>query len=132
LHRLNCHKTLLSSLILLAYLFSANALVFDGHAAEEMILAADHGAITSVFSGSGAGEVNLSDAYDDHDHSGAGHGKDHHGDGFSDSHHTHDLADDPIASIFELIHSSTLRFFEPFVWFTTVFLDRFIPPQNLA
>jgi hypothetical protein len=129
LHQLNCHKTLLASLLLLVYLFSANALVFGIHAAEEMILAADHGATTCA--SLGPGEVNLSDVYD-HDHSDAGHGKDHHGDGFSDSHHTHDLADGPIASISKVISSTSLRFFEPFAWFPTVFLDRFIPPQNLA
>lgn len=128
MHRLTNHKTLLASLTLLVFLFSANALCFGSHAVEEMLQAADQVANASL-------EEPRAISFSHHHHPGAADDKGHDGSGSDsyccDTQHNHDLAGASTASV-SALNFSTLPFIEPFAWLPEVFLDRFIPPQNLS
>ena len=135
MHRLTNHKTLLASLTLLVFLFSANAFFFGSHAAAEMLQAAYQVANASVLPTSSLEEARTVGSYHHHHHPATADDKGHdgHNDSASkdccDTQHSHDLADGSTPSASALTFS-TLRFIEPFAWHPEIFLDRFIPPQN--
>lgn len=134
MHRLTNHKTLLASLTLLVFLFSANAFFFGSHAAEEMLQAAYQAANVSVLPTSSLEEARVVGSHHHH-HPSTADDESHHGHDDSagndccDTQHSHDLADGSTPSASALTFS-TLRFIEPFAWLPEIFLDRFIPPQN--
>lgn len=122
------HKYLLF-LVLVTFLFSANALSFGQHAAEEM-----HQAMNQITALSTLPALSAEDAHAVFAH--------HHGhpddDGqsnnhdSSESHHSHDTEAAAIALTFVTPAPSALRCIEPLSYFPEVFFDRFIPPKNHA
>lgn len=116
-------------LVLLTFLFSANALSFGHHAAAEM-----HQAMNQITAISTLPALSAEDAHavfaHHHGHpDDDGQSKEHDS---SETHHSHDTEAATIALTFATPASSTLHCIEPFSYFPEVFLDRFIPPKNHA
>lgn len=114
-------------LVLVTFLFSANALSFGHHAAEEM-----HQAMNQIAAISTLPALSAEDAHavfgHHHGHpDDDGQSKDHDS---SETHHSHDTEAATIALTFATPASSALRGIEPLSCFPEVFLDRFIPPKN--
>lgn len=120
----------LAGVVLLAFLFSANALSFGSHATDEMLQAVGQGASGPILVISSNGSHVAETLH--HDHSDGGHGDSHNHSDCCDIPHSHDTSDSPAALTPASLASTPLRFFEPFAWTPLVFLDRFIPPQNHA
>ena len=117
-------------LVLLTFLFSANALSFGHHAAEEMHQAMNPIVAISTFPALSAEDTHTVFAHhhgqpDDGDSSKKTHDS-------NESHHSHDTEAATIAFTLVALASSPLRFTEPFSCLPEVFFDRFIPPQNHA
>lgn len=127
MYSLVAHRVLLASLTLLAFLCSANALSFGIHAAEEMLQAADLIANAPNLPAFSLEEPSALDAH--HQGSPSDHGE---GSDCCDNHHNHSSAEGPATLVIASIAAASLRFIEPFAQLPEVFLDRFIPPQNLA
>jgi hypothetical protein len=128
LNGLASHKYLLF-LVLLTFLFSANALSFGQHAAEEV-----HQAMNQITALSTLPALSAEDAHavfaHHHGHPDAdGQSKDHDS---SETHHSHDTEAAAIVLTLATPSSSALYGREPFSYFPEVFLDRFIPPKNHA
>ena len=124
---LSSHRYLLI-LVLLTFLFSANALSFGNHAAEEM-----HQAMKQIAALSNLEALSAEDAHavfaHHHGHHDSGQSENHDS---SEGHHSHDTETAPLAFTVATLASSSLRFFEPFSYIPEVFFDRFIPPKNHA
>jgi hypothetical protein len=121
------HKYLLF-LVLLTFLFSANALSFGHHAAEEMHQAMNQIAAISNLSALSAEDAHAVFAH----HHGQPDGGDSNSHDNNESHHSHDTETAPITFTVATLASSLLRFIEPFSYLPEVFFDRFIPPQKHA
>lgn len=115
------HHRFFALLLLLAFLFSTNALAFAGHAVEKMA----HGA--ENFS---SADTPFSAPLEHHHHTAPAEG--HHGSDCCGSYHSHASLLCQPSSLAPHLSVSSLTFFEPFTYIPEVFLDRFIPPQNLA
>ncbi|TLM67211.1 MAG: hypothetical protein FDZ69_04795 [Deltaproteobacteria bacterium] len=113
---ITAHKTLLGVIILLAFVFSANALLFGSHAVEEA-----RGTMTAA---SAVG----------HHHDDAGH---EHGNGQDsshccDTHHSHDVTGSDAFELASWIQGTRLVAIDPTHHLLEVFHERFIPPQHQA
>ncbi|TLM65866.1 MAG: hypothetical protein FDZ69_08290 [Deltaproteobacteria bacterium] len=111
-------KSLTSVLVLLTFLFSTNALLFGGHAAEEVRELTPWAATMPA------------DEECQHAHPGGDLGETHDESHCCDAQHSHDLNDAPLFAI-----QSPLSFTAPYgaaptTYPAEVFYDRFIPPQN--
>lgn len=115
-------------LVLLTFLFSANALSFGHHAAEEMHQAMNQIAAISTLPALSAEDTHAVFAH----HHGQPDGGDSKNHDSNESHHSHDTEAATIAFTLTTLVSSPLRFIEPFSYLPEVFFDRFIPPQNHA
>ncbi len=120
------HKCLLF-FVLLTFLFSANALSFGHHAAEEM-----HQAMNQIVALSTLPALSAEDAHAvfAHHHNQPDDGDNSHDS--NESHHSHDTETAPITFAVATLASSLLRFIEPSSYLPEVFFDRFIPPRNHA
>ena len=127
LNGLAAHKYLLC-FVLLTFLFSANALSFGHHAAEEMHQAMNQIAAISTLPALSAEDAHAVFAHH-HGHHDGGDSQNHDS---NEAHHSHDTEAGPLAFKVATLASSLLRFIEPFSSIPEVFLDRFIPPQNHA
>jgi hypothetical protein len=110
------HKTLLGFIVLLVFAFSANALLFGSHAAEEA-----RGAVTAA----GAVEHH-------HDDSGHEHGNDQDGSHCCDTHHSHDVTGSDPFVLASWNQCAGLGGIDPTSHILEVFPERFIPPQHQA
>jgi hypothetical protein len=113
-------------LVLLTFLFSANALSFGHHAAEEM-----HQAMNQIVAISTLEALSTEDAHavfaHHHGHPDDGQSENHDS---NEVHHSHDTESAPLELILAPLASSSLHFIELFVWTPEVYFDRFIPPQD--
>lgn len=119
-------KFLVGTLMLLLFAFSANGLVFGSHGAAELAVA-----LATMDAPEALAECT-------HDHSG------HHGHSGSDHqpsdddghcchpHHSHDLQDGPGLVLGVPLPAYRSEGVEPLQVLSEVYLDRFIPPQNLS
>ena len=113
---ITAHKTLLGVIVLLVFVFSANALLFGSHAAEEA-----RGAVTAA----GAVEHH-------HDDSGHEHSNDQDGSHCCDTNHSHDVTDSESFELAAWTQSTSLRVIDPTHHLLEVYRERFIPPQHQA
>jgi len=110
------HKTLLGFITLQVFAFSANALLYGSHAAEEA-----RGAVTA------SGE-----AGHHHHHPGKDHNEDPDANHCCDTNHSHDVTgSDPFALASRTL-CSRLGGVDPASHLLEVFHERFIPPQHQA
>jgi hypothetical protein len=116
-------------LVLLAFLFSANALSFGRHAAEEMHQAMNQIAAISTLPALSAEDTHAVFAHHHGQPDGGDSNKNHDS---NEAHHSHDTEAATIALALSALASSPLRFIEPFSYLPKVFFDRFIPPKNHA
>ncbi len=112
-------KALPALLLLLAFLFSDNAMLFGKHVAEDLSHATE--CFTSTTDGSPAPSQ-----------SGTGHHGEREGGDCCETMHSHAWAPCQSLALSYLPKLSSLLESEPFRHFPEVFLDLFIPPQNLA
>ncbi|MHB8707241.1 MAG: hypothetical protein ACYC9I_00030 [Desulfuromonadales bacterium] len=110
------HKTLLGIIVLLVFVFSANALLFGSHAAEEA-----RGAVTTA----GAVEHH-------HDDSGHEHGNDQDGSHCCDTNHSHDVTGSDPYVLTSWTQGTSLGAIDPTHHLLEVCHERFIPPQHQA
>ncbi len=130
LYLVSCHKRSFAALATLIFLFSANALLFASHAAEEMQVGAGRHISDQI---AGSGNPRPMDHYHAHDEENAKGGETRHRDCCS-SHgpHSHDLTDAPPPALIPSLSVAILKFQELNACLPEVFFDLFVPPQNLA
>lgn len=119
------HAPFFAGLLLLAFLFSANGLLFGNHAVEEMF----NDASRLVEGWQCVADFSSFDHHHTHDT-----GRHAHGGGDccdTHSHHSHDFKAGQAPTV-RPATASRMRFFETFAYLPEVFLERFVPPQNLA
>lgn len=123
------YKRSLAALVTLIFLLSPNTLLFGAHAAQEMQLAFSGGISHAMASPQNPHPE------DHHTHcepDGQGAETPNHGCCSSHLPHSHDLAQAPVPAPAFSAPLATLAFLEPAIYLPEVFLDRFVPPQNLA
>lgn len=123
-------KRSLATLAALIFLLSPNALLFASHATEEMQLAICSGGHDPI-----ASPLNAHSADHHHTHCEPdGQNGETPERGCCSSHipHSHDLVPAPVPSLICSVSVPAVTFFEPMVYIPEVFLDRFVPPQNLV
>lgn len=126
---LNCKRSF-AALVTLIFLLSPNALLFAAHAAEEMQVAFNGGISHPL-----ASPQNPHPEEHHHTHcqpDGQGGETPDHDCCSSHVPHSHDLAQAPAPALVFSAPLAPLVFLEPAVYLPEVFLDRFVPPQNLA
>jgi hypothetical protein len=112
------------------FLLSANALLFTPHAVEEM-----QATFSRLVSYQPASSENSHPA--DHDHAHADEGAQGGGAAHRDccsahAPHSHDVANVPVPVLNSPVSVCFVTFLEPSAYVPEVFLDRFVPPQNLT
>lgn len=122
------HKNRISAVFLFFFLFSANALLFSTHAVQEM--GHDHTAASYVSSSGTTADapaaVTASHQHDDQQ--GAQHNS---GESCCDSHSHATILYQPL-NYQHTPFSIAQRSSDPFRFIPEVYLDKFIPPQNLV
>ncbi|MHB1183557.1 MAG: hypothetical protein ACYDIB_06430 [Desulfobulbia bacterium] len=123
------HKVLFTLLLLPAFLFSDNALLFGKHAMEELTQATKYlaSAADSLSAPSQPGTGLSLNGKNGSDHHEESDGRD-----CCDTTHSHAWTPCQPAALSYLPDLSSLFAFEPFSHLPEVFLAPFIPPQNLA
>ncbi len=123
------HKVLFTLLLLPAFLFSDNALLFGKHVTEDLVQATERLASTGdSFSTPSQPETGLSHyGKNDSDHHEESDGGD-----CCDTTHSHAWIPCQPAALSYLAYVSSLLTPEPFSHLPEVFLAPFIPPQNCA
>lgn len=121
------HSSIISGIVLLTFLFSANGFLFGSHAAEEMLSEAAR-IVNEDFDFASRCESHSSLHH---------HGHSHHSHNDSDccgvhGHHSHDFRIGQPLIVSPFVFSSQRRFFDIVVYIPEVYLERFIPPQNNA
>ncbi|MDO3380262.1 hypothetical protein [Geoalkalibacter halelectricus] len=125
--RISVHGSIISSIVLLIFLFSANGLLFGSHAAKEIFSGAAGIACEDHDFASGC-ELHSSSHHHGHDH------HSHNGTECCGTHgnHSHDFRSVQPLIVSPSLSSSQHRFFDIAVFLPEVYLERFIPPQNRA
>lgn len=123
-------KRLLATLAALIFLLSPNALLFASHATGEMqavICSSVHDPIASPQNS------HPPDHHQTHCEPDGQNGEtQEHGCCSSHIPHSHDLAPAPVTALVCSVSVPLATFLEPVVYIPEVFLDRFVPPQNLV